>query len=248
MDELGLLDYLEACWRRRWWVAAMALLSPLAAAAALTAQPSRYEAEATLALTPPAFAQRVALLVVWDALPVGLLSPGQEARVRRQDELVRLTVVASSPAGAEVVIGRLLAWVATERRAPDRPTPDRPAKLPRPSLEQVAGWRGQLRDLEARLPRFPPTAASYWTVRALSLHDRIEAALAPESPEPKPLELKGEEAVTLQRPGARQVPRPWLEVLGAAALSGFVVPGVMGALIHEWWRREMARRETARRP
>ncbi len=254
--ELGILDYLAACWRHRGWVAAATLFSALAAAALLAAQPTRYEAAATLALTPPAFGQRVVLLVDWGLLPDGVSLRGEQVQTKREEELLRLTATAPSATAAQAAVERVVVWVNGERRLPEplppkRQKPPKPPKPLRPTPQEVAAWRTQLAEVETRLPQMPPTASPYWTSRALALHDRIEAALVPEAPDmpelpdpPDPPDppRKGEEAVVLQRVAARALAKPWHATVAAAALGGLVALGVGGALGQEWWRLESAKR------
>lgn len=234
--EVGLLDYLEVCWRRRWWVAAAVSLSVVVAVSVLATQPPRFEAKATLAVTPATFGQRVVLLVAWNILPGGTLRSGEEVRTESRDELLRVSVVAPSATEARDAVERVVVWIDGERRQPESPVPPWRRALAAPTLEARLAWRTQLSEIEARLPRLAPTAAPYWTARALALNERLEAA--PATPQ------AGERAEVVQRSWPAALPVPWVRTVSSAAIGGLVI-GVFGALIHEWWRLTLAARGVA---
>lgn len=242
----GLLDYLALCWRGRGWIAAVTVLSLAGGSVGLALRPTQYEAEVVLALTPASFAQRIALLVAWGVVPEGTLGESEAVRRERSDEFLRLKIVAPSAAGVRAALDRLVAWIEGERHAAAAEPLAKPPSVVanRPSAEERHSWEAELRRIEARLPRLSPTAAPYWTSRALALHDRIESAPAPPSePTPSPAP-KGEEVAVLQRLPPRSLPKPWAAVLAVAAIAGFA-GGVVGVLVQEWWRVKWAARRGA---
>lgn len=248
--EIGLFDYLAVCWARRWRILAATVLPVVVAGALLAARPARWEAEATLAATPASFGARIVLIVVWKVLPDGVLRAGEEIEAERRDELVRVRLRAPDSEAAQAALARFVTWMDGERRQPElMPRAPKKVKAPPPDPKAAAAWRAQVGEIEARLGELPATASPYWTSRALALQGRLEALGTPEPPEPpdppEPRPERGEEAVVLQRRPVRRFPDPWLPALVSAAVGGFVMLGVFGALVEEWWRRESARRGAA---
>ena len=190
----NLLDYAEIIWRRRRPVAVFVALVLLTAAGALWLSPAPLEAEAIVALTPPAFAGRIALLVKWE-----LGVPRVRVADKPEDFLVRLIAQGTTPAED---LDRALAWIVTQRRQPPTPVPlpplppsrqktgvaevspevpPAPAPLPPlplkpPTDAEVSAWSRDLARLEATLPGLTASAALYWTGVAAELHGRLRAA------------------------------------------------------------------------
>lgn len=289
-DPLGLFDYAAVLWRRRWVVLILAVVTPLAAASQPATWQREYHTRAVYALTPPTFAERVDLLLAWRVLPDGVLAEGVEPRLVRKQHLVDLTTRGAMEDAVLASDANLTVWLNGQRRPPtlipepwkpkplrvasppqkpQKPQkPPKPWKAPRPSAEEIAGWRTQLRAIEERLAGLSPTASSYWTSRALGLYAKLDAALVPAPPElpeppeppeppppppeepdetPPPRYTEGDEVRLLKAWPVTVSRRPWLYILGVAALAGLIV-GVCLALVAEWYGLERARRRGIARP
>lgn len=237
--EWGLLDYLAVCWRRRWLLGALVVASLAVAGAVTASRPARYEARAVFSVTLASAGERVALTIAWQALPSPPLKRerGEAARARYQAEVLDVTLTAGSASEAERARADFRLWLAWQVPHPQRP----PTTVRRPQAASLALWRQQIAEIEAALPRLTPTAAPYWTSRALTLHAQVEAALAPE-PQGGPGAPVGQVSEVWSEP-VRAIPRPWLAALVTAGVAGLVA-GLCWAWVSEWYRLERIRRGT----
>lgn len=202
--------------RWRWWVGlAMAGLS--VATVGLAVHPSTYAATATVVLTPSSYATRVHVMLEWRMAEVPALRD-VALTIERKDTLARLTVAAASVQAARAGLEALLSWINQERRAP--------------TVAEREMWQQELAAIERRLPTLSPSAASYWSQRAIELHRQlVDGAIA------ERLEVVSRSPVT-------PVAQRWAITLVAGGLSGVVV-GVVLILVMEWVRREREARAAA---